>query len=180
MMICVLCHRLGGIIAWDILSYQRTQLNDKEIEEYTKLDITYSKLEFKPDYFFALGSPIGAVLVFRNQNPALYRPDDSIVFENIFHPFDPLAYRFEPLLNEKYTDEAAVLIERSIPLGPNFSLPSLPTFPGSSLLSMFPRFSFSSNAANDPVASSEQVLEASYEAVNQNDQISSYGRWFIE
>jgi DDHD domain len=180
MMTYVLCHRLGGIITWDILSHQRTPANDKEMEDYAKLDIVYPKLDFKPDYFFALGSPVGAILVFRNQNPLLYRPDDSIIFENIFHPFDPLAYRFEPLLSEKYTDEAAVLIERSIPIGPNFSLPSLPSFPGSSLLSMFSRFSFSSGEATDPAHSTKQLLEASDEAVTQNHQTSGYWKWFTE
>jgi hypothetical protein len=180
MMTYIVCHRLGGIITWDILSHQRTPANDKEKEDYAKLDIIYPKLDFKPDYFFALGSPVGAILVFRNQNPLLYRPDDSIIFENIFHPFDPLAYRFEPLLNEKYTDEAAVLIERSIPIGPNFSLPSLPSFPGSAFLSMFSRFSFSSGESADPARSTQQLLEASDEAVTQNHQSSGYWKWFTE
>lgn len=182
------CISLGGIITWDILSHQRTPANDKEKADYAKLDIIYPKLDFKPDYFFALGSPIGAILVFRNQNPALYRPDDSIIFENIFHPFDPLAYRFEPLLHDQYTDEAAVLIERSVPIGPTFSLPSLPSFPGSSLLSLFPRssllslfplFSFSSSTANDDAKTSQQILEASEEAVTDNTQSSTFWKWFM-
>ncbi|KAI8582208.1 hypothetical protein K450DRAFT_227905 [Umbelopsis ramanniana AG] len=179
--IAIYGYSLGGIITWDILSHQRTPANDKEREDYAKLDIVYPKLDFKPDYFFALGSPVGAILVFRNQNPLLYRPDDSIIFENIFHPFDPLAYRFEPLLSEKYTDEAAVLIERSIPIGPNFSLPSLPSFPGSSLLSMFSRFSFSSTGESvDPAQSTKQLLEASDEAVTQNHQTTGYWKWITE
>lgn len=173
-------HRLGGIITWDILSHQRAPANDKEEAEYAKLDIKYPKLDFKPDYFFALGSPVGAILVFRNQNPTLYRPDDSIIFENIFHPFDPMAYRFEPLLYEEYTDEAAVLIERSIPFGPTFSLPSLPSFPASSLLALFTRFSFSSSTANEAAEASQQMLEASDEAVTDNRQSSTYWNWLTE
>ncbi|KAI9472906.1 hypothetical protein BDB00DRAFT_216757 [Zychaea mexicana] len=77
------------------------------------------------------------MLTIRNQTPLLYHPDHDIVFENVFHPFDPLAYRFEPLINEYYTEQPAVLVERSVPLGPSFSFPSLPSLPGAGLLSFF-------------------------------------------
>lgn len=56
---------------------------------------------------------MSAFLTVRNQDPKVYHPDPSIVFENIFHPFDPLAYRFEPMLNLDYRDKTAVLIENS-------------------------------------------------------------------
>ncbi|ORE16759.1 hypothetical protein BCV71DRAFT_244426 [Rhizopus microsporus] len=102
---------------------------------YNKLDVKFSKLNFKPDYFFGLGSPLGAVLTFRGQNPTLYHPEHDIQFENIFHPFDPLGYRFEPLLNDYFTDKPAVLIDRSIPIGPSFSFPSFPI--SASLFSFF-------------------------------------------
>jgi hypothetical protein len=173
-------HRLGGIITWDILSHQREPANDLEKAEYAKLDVIYPKLDFKPDYFFGLGSPVGAILIFRNQNPKYYRPDDTIVFENIFHPFDPLAYRFEPLLLDHYTDEAAVLIERSIPIGPNFSLPTLPSFPGASMLALFSRFSFSSSSSKNTPNSPGEIIEAADEAVGENDRQLSYWNWMRE
>ncbi|KAI9323066.1 DDHD domain-containing protein [Dichotomocladium elegans] len=127
---------LGGIITWDILSHQREGLSAEEKAEYLKFDVNFSKLDFKPDFFFGFGSPLAAVLNMRNQSPHLYHPEWDIIFENIFHPFDPLAYRFEPLMDESYTDEAAVLVQRSIPLGPTFSFPSIP-FPSSGILSFF-------------------------------------------
>lgn len=82
--------RLGGILTWDILSHQREPSSEEEQLDYNKLDVIYQQLDFKPNYFFTLGSPIGAVLTFRNQSPVTYHPDYGIVFENLFHPFDPL------------------------------------------------------------------------------------------
>lgn len=84
-------YSLGGIITWDILSNQlRPNVSKQDILEYSKLDLEFPPLAFKPDYLFTLGSPLSAFLTVRNQNPNLYRPDPTIVFENIFHPFDPL------------------------------------------------------------------------------------------
>lgn len=107
-------YRLGGIITWDILSNQsRPNITKKEIRQHSKLDLDFPTLNFKPDYLFNLGSPLSAFLTVRNQDPKLYHPDPSIAFENIFHPFDPLAYRFEPMLNIDYKHQTAVLIDDS-------------------------------------------------------------------
>ncbi|KAL9556384.1 hypothetical protein PS6_002371 [Mucor atramentarius] len=116
--VAILAYSLGGIITWDILSNQlRPNITKKEIQQHSKLDLDFPALHFKPDYLFNLGSPLSAFLTVRNQDPKLYHPDPSIVFENIFHPFDPLAYRFEPMLNIDYKDKTAVLIEDSAAKG---------------------------------------------------------------
>jgi hypothetical protein len=94
--------RLGGILIWDILSHQRKPSTVEEELDYAKLDISYSKLDFRPDYFFSLGSPIAAVLTIRNQSPAKYHPDDNIIFENMFHPFDPLVSRIQITSSSHY------------------------------------------------------------------------------
>ncbi|KAI9256594.1 hypothetical protein BDA99DRAFT_516859 [Phascolomyces articulosus] len=135
--IVIIGYSLGGIITYDILSHQRQPETPEEEAEYRKIDVKYSKLDFKPSYFFGFGSPLAAMLTIRNQTPKLYHPDHDIVFENVFHPFDPLAYRFEPLINDYYTDHPAVLVKRSIPLGPSFSFPSLPSIPGAGIFSFF-------------------------------------------
>ncbi|KAI8146288.1 DDHD domain-containing protein [Fennellomyces sp. T-0311] len=135
--IAIIGYSLGGIITYDILSHQRQPSTVQEENEYQKVDVKYSKLDFTPDYFFGFGSPLAAMLTIRNQTPLLYHPHEDIIFENVFHPFDPLAYRFEPLLNDYYTEQPAVLVERSIPLGPSFSFPSIPSFPGAGILSFF-------------------------------------------
>ncbi|KAI8636162.1 DDHD domain-containing protein [Parasitella parasitica] len=158
--IVIMGYSLGGIIVWDILSHQR-EPEEHEAAMYDKMDIKFSKLAFKPNYFFGLGSPVGAVLTFRGQDPKLYHPEFDIQFENIFHPFDPLGYRFEPLFNDYFTDKPAVLVKRSVPIGPSFSFPSMPSFPLSAGF-----LSFFSWRQEDKVAKS--IYNATAEAADAN------------
>ncbi|KAI8374211.1 uncharacterized protein BYT42DRAFT_395095 [Radiomyces spectabilis] len=147
--IAILGYSLGGVITWDILSHQRQPSGPDEEAAYSRLDVNFGKLDFKPDFFFGLGSPISAVLTFRNQSPKYYHPDFDIVMENLFHPFDPLAYRFEPLFNDYFTEQSAVLVKRAVPIGPSFSFPSMPSLPGIGFLSLF-SWKFSSNPVAEP------------------------------
>ncbi|KAI8984198.1 hypothetical protein BDF20DRAFT_858550 [Mycotypha africana] len=119
--IAILAYSLGGIITWDILSNQSYSLSVNNLSEeerrfrahhYGKVDyFTFAPLLFKPDYLFTLGSPLSAFLCIRNQDPKYYRPTQDIIFENIFHPYDPLGYRFEPMLSDDYKHTPAVLID---------------------------------------------------------------------
>jgi len=63
--------------------------------------VIYPQLEFNVANFFALGSPIALFLTIRGVD-SLSRdfqlPTCHHIF-NIFHPFDPVAYRMEPLIN---------------------------------------------------------------------------------
>ncbi|XP_046907480.1 phospholipase DDHD2-like [Hypomesus transpacificus] len=65
-----------------------------------QVSINYPELAFEPQAFFALGSPIGMFLTVRG----LKRIDPNYSlptcksFYNIFHPFDPVAYRIEPMV----------------------------------------------------------------------------------
>ncbi|XP_062153849.1 phospholipase SGR2 isoform X4 [Alnus glutinosa] len=85
--------------------------------------IKYTKLEFKVDTFFAVGSPLGVFLALRNIRIGIgkgkeYWGAENINEEmpacrqmfNIFHPFDPVAYRIEPLVCKEYTSKRPVLI----------------------------------------------------------------------
>uniref|UniRef100_A0A663MGH3 DDHD domain-containing protein n=1 Tax=Athene cunicularia TaxID=194338 RepID=A0A663MGH3_ATHCN len=60
----------------------------------------YPQLDYKPTIFFAFGSPIGMFLTVRGVKRI--NPDYSLPtcrgFFNIFHPYDPVAYRIEPLI----------------------------------------------------------------------------------
>ncbi|XP_069774059.1 phospholipase DDHD2-like isoform X2 [Narcine bancroftii] len=62
--------------------------------------VKYPRLSFEPEVFFALGSPIGMFLTVRG----LKRIDPNYKFPtcrrffNIYHPFDPVAYRIEPMI----------------------------------------------------------------------------------
>ncbi|MCD7466831.1 hypothetical protein HAX54_003865 [Datura stramonium] len=85
--------------------------------------IRYTKLEFEVDTFFAVGSPLGVFLSLRNVRIGIgkgkeYWEEDNIVEEmpacrqmfNIFHPFDPVAYRIEPLVCKEYLKKRPVII----------------------------------------------------------------------
>lgn len=85
--------------------------------------LRYTKLKFKVDTFFAVGSPLGVFLSLRNVRIGIgkgkdYWEEDNIVEEmpacrkmfNIFHPFDPVAYRIEPLVCKEYLNKRPVII----------------------------------------------------------------------
>ncbi|KAF7729036.1 hypothetical protein EC973_005067 [Apophysomyces ossiformis] len=139
--IAIFGYSLGGLITWDILSNQHQPTSAEEVAQRQKLEFQCPKLDFQPDYFFGIGSPLGALLTVRNQNPQYYHPHPGVIFENIFHPFDPLAYRFEPLINDDYTEEPAIVMERSVPL--------MSSLPGGRLLSLF---SWKSNHGTTPTS----------------------------
>uniref|UniRef100_A0A7N0UND7 DDHD domain-containing protein n=1 Tax=Kalanchoe fedtschenkoi TaxID=63787 RepID=A0A7N0UND7_KALFE len=96
--------------------------NDDGLKSYTPF-IRYTKLEFKVDTFFAVGSPLGVFLALRNIRLGIGRGQDYWEEENIneempacrrmfniFHPFDPVAYRLEPLVCKEYLTQRPVLI----------------------------------------------------------------------
>ncbi|KAM0037137.1 putative DDHD domain, alpha/Beta hydrolase [Helianthus debilis subsp. tardiflorus] len=85
--------------------------------------IKYTKLLFKVDTFFAVGSPLGVFLALRNVRIGIgkgkdYWEDENIIEEmpccrqmfNVFHPHDPVAYRVEPLVCKEYIDKRPVII----------------------------------------------------------------------
>ncbi|NXF31561.1 DDHD2 Phospholipase, partial [Nyctibius bracteatus] len=66
----------------------------------SQVSANYPQLNYKPTIFFAFGSPIGMFLTVRGVKRI--NPDYSLPtckgFFNIFHPFDPVAYRIEPMI----------------------------------------------------------------------------------
>jgi hypothetical protein len=115
-------HSLGSIIAWDILDNQmkssvtpsvpmqpESTTPDQEDRQQQLLlqDISYPQLDFEVDNAFMLGSPIPVFLMIRNQRNPL--STDHVlrgcprVF-NIFHPYDPVSYRIEPLIDPRNAD----------------------------------------------------------------------------
>nr|XP_045011580.1 SEC23-interacting protein isoform X2 [Jaculus jaculus] len=65
-----------------------------------QVSVAYNSLDFEPEIFFALGSPIGMFLTIRG----VQRIDENYQlptcrgFFNIYHPLDPVAYRLEPMI----------------------------------------------------------------------------------
>ncbi|XP_067135857.1 phospholipase DDHD2 [Centruroides vittatus] len=66
--------------------------------------VNFPKLKFEPSIFFALGSPISMFLTVRGLEKIGedYRLPTCPFFYNIFHPFDPVAYRIEPLIDPSF------------------------------------------------------------------------------
>ncbi|XP_058453076.1 uncharacterized protein LOC131431398 isoform X2 [Malaya genurostris] len=74
--------------------------------------IAYPQLLFHPKKFFALGSPIGMFVTVRGID-ALglnFKLPTCDGFFNIFHPYDPVAYRIEALVNPELSNLRPVLI----------------------------------------------------------------------
>lgn len=74
----------------------------------------YPPLDFEVDNFFLLGSPVAVFLMIRNQRKPL--SDDFFlkgcrrVF-NIYHPYDPVAYRIEPCIDPRNADIEATIMK---------------------------------------------------------------------
>ncbi|XP_031281782.1 phospholipase SGR2-like isoform X2 [Pistacia vera] len=95
---------------------------DDEPKSYTPY-IKYPKLEFKVHTFFAVGSHLGVFLALRNVHIGIgkgqdYMDEENIIEEmlvcrqmfNIFHPYDPVAYRVEPLVCKEFLTVCPVII----------------------------------------------------------------------
>ncbi|EUD68936.1 hypothetical protein C922_00627 [Plasmodium inui San Antonio 1] len=92
--VCLLGYSLGSAMAYEILHNVKVRISDSDLKYHLKSKI---------DYFFMLGSPLSALL-------SLYKPDyinkglrlmEGIKFYNLFHGFDPVAFRIEPLIYPK-------------------------------------------------------------------------------
>ncbi len=102
--VSLLAHSLGSVISWDILS-QVPPSTDNHGKNYVKPTETNPRpsLEFRVSNTFIIGSPVAVFLMLRNQHEPIHEnfclPGCSRIF-NIFHPYDPVAYRIEPLLSK--------------------------------------------------------------------------------
>ncbi|TMS32631.1 hypothetical protein L596_000448 [Steinernema carpocapsae] len=73
------------------------------------------KLDFKVDTLFCIGSPLAVFLVMRGVDAEDLIPEGAHVGRiiNIFHPYDPVAYRIEPLFHEVYKNIRPVKLHLS-------------------------------------------------------------------
>ncbi|CAG9759398.1 unnamed protein product [Ceutorhynchus assimilis] len=126
-------HSLGSLILFDLLANQHPEDTELPNKDTTAPDekkpsrrisylmesvvagqhkISYPHLIFKPDTFFAVGSPIGMFVTVRGLNKLgeNFSLPTCPAFFNIFHPFDPVAYRIEALVNPELANLKPVLI----------------------------------------------------------------------
>ncbi|XP_046851691.1 phospholipase DDHD2-like [Xenia sp. Carnegie-2017] len=73
--------------------------------------VHYPKLDFEPRNMFALGSPIGLFLTVRGVDSVGmdYCLPTCPGFYNIFHPYDPVAYRIEPLVMKGFKGDPVLM-----------------------------------------------------------------------
>jgi len=74
--------------------------------------VKYPRLDVQPQAFFAFGSPIGMFMAVRGIHSLGddFKLPTCARFFNIFHPYDPVAYRIESLVNLEYSGLRPVLI----------------------------------------------------------------------
>ncbi|XP_069364433.1 mucin-3A isoform X2 [Maniola hyperantus] len=109
-------HSLGSVILYDLLCHQmpkgteRPVSTDKQYVTGTagtgQPCVNYPRLDFCPDTLYALGSPIAIFECIRGvQTLGLdFCLPTCKNFFNIFHPYDPIAYRLEPMVNPLLRD----------------------------------------------------------------------------
>ena len=93
--------------------YSSGYFKHKQNQNKTIEDLEYPQLKFEVQNFFMIGSPVAVFLMIRNQHMPLSEdfslPGCSRVF-NIFHPYDPAAYRIEPLIDPQNSDVEPIII----------------------------------------------------------------------
>ena len=126
--VSVIGHSLGSVIAFDLLSCQQVAENgattkqdapDSIIEDIEKnFDISKLQLSFNAiDHLFCIGSPLGMFLTIRggHGHGELKRSSKLPTcsrYYNIFHEFDPVAYRVEPLIDPQFAHIEPVDLQR--------------------------------------------------------------------
>lgn len=112
-------HSLGSVILYDLLCHQRPNDSDPSEKHYVsgtagtgQAAVRYPRLEFSPAALYALGSPIAIFECIRGVESlgADFVLPTCKHFFNIFHPYDPIAYRIEPLINPQLKSMKPYLI----------------------------------------------------------------------
>ncbi|VDL77023.1 unnamed protein product [Nippostrongylus brasiliensis] len=118
--VSIFAHSLGSVIIYDILLrwspfllYDKyvTQAMDSHLEECTDPSNIEALKSFQKardlwvvKYLFNIGSPLAVFLVMRGATHTDLLPSKMNVERifNIFHPYDPVAYRLEPMFIPEY------------------------------------------------------------------------------
>ncbi len=105
----IVAHSLGSVLISDLLSLKsKTSLFS---ELFHDSPYTYA-LKFRVENLFMVGSPIGFFLLLRNIKSESFLGLELNVkaLYNVFHPYDPIACRIEPLIDPSVSDVKPVVI----------------------------------------------------------------------
>ncbi|KAJ3394564.1 hypothetical protein HDU84_007738 [Entophlyctis sp. JEL0112] len=108
----------------DVIGSLNSDLSSRRLNGLMeRSEIEYKCLEFEVDKFFAVGSPVALFLLLKGDklqgrghpeakqiDAGIARPACNAVY-NVFHPHDPVAYRFEPLACKMMAKEKPVPIQ---------------------------------------------------------------------
>ncbi|KJE93464.1 DDHD domain containing 2 [Capsaspora owczarzaki ATCC 30864] len=79
---------------------------------HVSVGVHYPRLNFACDAMFGAGSPMGMFLTVRGHDHIgrHYQLPTCPKYFNIFHPFDPVAFRMEPIIDPQFTDVKPELV----------------------------------------------------------------------
>ncbi|XP_054708602.1 phospholipase DDHD2-like [Uloborus diversus] len=88
-----------------------TTVYPSKTKQYGMSMIVYPRLSFEPACFFALGSPISMFLTIRGYDTISedFRFPTCPGFFHIFHPYDPVATRIEPLIDPNFAAKPVLI-----------------------------------------------------------------------
>lgn len=112
--VSIIGHSLGSVICYDVLSAQPPSVNLVPPHPLVDSNSDLTPLTFEPNMFLALGSPIGLFHSIRTNGQSLStttRLPSCPRLYNVFHPFDPIAYRIEPLIDPSYKILPAAVVD---------------------------------------------------------------------
>jgi phospholipase DDHD1 len=117
--VSILAHSLGSVITYDILA---SQAWGPETQWVGHRPSCGEQLNFPVENFFAIGSPLSLFLGMRGAGSDSKVTGETNPFSlpnaickrmfNIYHPSDPVAFRWEPLILQKYADVKPVKLSR--------------------------------------------------------------------
>lgn len=128
--VSIVGHSLGSIITFDILSHQPSDVPpvhpraETELREATsptqastglvQLNAHIERLAFHPEVYFAWGSPTALFLSIRGTDLTNFRLPTCRRMYNMFKPHDVIAYRIEPLQDERFAAEAPAAVPHNV------------------------------------------------------------------
>jgi len=103
--VAIIGHSLGSVIGFDLLQGQSREPEGKcsfYLGDAFDTNIQVPRLDFWPKLYISCGSPLGMFLATReDKKSADFCLPTCTHYLNVFHPFDPIAFRMEPCFDRR-------------------------------------------------------------------------------